>query len=189
MKPVSILAPAAVAALVMVGPALAQSSASRTGMTDVVVTGGPPPKVVKSFPADGDEVAAGVLILKIQFDQPMTPQGWSYDHSADGAFPSCLERPRLLADQRTFVLLCTVAPHQAYAIAINAPPDFASAHGRSARTAHLHFSTSGLGVWDMHEALARAGLSDADEPIMAWRDSGAGVSRASAKSADPDDKP
>ena len=63
---------------------------------------------------------AGVMILKITFTQAMAADAWAYGHSVDGDFPDCLADPRLLGDQRTYVLLCTVAPHRGYAVQINA---------------------------------------------------------------------
>jgi hypothetical protein len=150
----------------------------------VTVVGGPAPKVVATFPANGASVAAGVLVLKVTFDQPMAPDSWSYGPLGDGAFPRCLAQPRLLADQRTFALLCTVAQLETYAIEVNATPVFANASGRSARATQLHFSTTEAITRDMHAALAQAGLTEADEPLMSWRDEGAGVSRSPAP---PDD--
>ena len=146
---------------------------------EVMVVGGPKPKMVASYPADGGEAPGGVLVIKIVFDQPMTPEGWSFSRAEGAAFPNCLERPRLLADQRTFVLLCTVAGHTRYAIDINAPAEFASVGGRSAKAARLSFSTGDNGPVNVHDALVKAGLTDADEPIMRWRDTGAGISQSS----------
>jgi len=153
--------------------------AKPTPVSEFVVTGGPAPKVSASYPADGAEVPAGVLVLKIVFDQPMTPGGWSYGRSGTVDFPGCLAKPRLLADQRTFVLLCTVAPHKTYALEINAVKDFASASGRPAAPTVLRFSTGDTDSRYLHDALQQAGLTDADDPIMGWRDTGGGVSASS----------
>lgn len=147
-------------------------------VSEFVVPGGPPPKLVASFPAEGAQVGAGVLVIKLVFDQPMTADGWSYGQSQGGDFPTCLEKPRLLADKRTFALLCSVAAHKTYAMAVNAAPAFAGANGRLAQPSLLSFSTSDTQVLDMHQALDQAGLTDADEPIMTWKDPGAGVSRS-----------
>lgn len=170
----------AIAILLPSSAAPAQPPALPPDTAQVDVVGGPAPKVVASFPADGGVVPAGVLMLKITFDQPMQPDAWSYGRSDQGAFPDCLAQPRLLADGRSFVLMCQVAPHKDYAIAINAPADFASSKGRSARSSLLRFSTADAGVFNTHDALAQAGLTDADEPIMRWRDGGAGVSQSPA---------
>jgi hypothetical protein len=115
----------------------------------------------------------------------MTPDSWSYGQTPDAAFPNCLQRPRLLGDQRTFVLLCAVGPNRTYAIQINAPKDFANASGRTANPTLLHFSTTDVGPRDLHQALREAGLTEADDPIMTWKDPGVGVSQ-SARPADTD---
>ncbi len=118
------------------------------------------------------------MIIKLVFDQAMTDDGWSYGHAEGGDFPDCLAQPRLLADKRTFVLLCTVAEGRTYAIAVNAQPAFASANRRHATPAILRFSTTQSVTYAMHDALEQAGLRDADEPIMRWHDDGGGVSRS-----------
>jgi hypothetical protein len=160
----------------LVPPAASAPPATRVKGVDVV--GGPSPKVVGSFPADGAQAPAGVLVLKLVFDGAMAPDAWSYGPAESRAFPSCLERPRLLADKRTAVLLCTVVAHTDYAVQINPSPGFASADGRSAKPSVLHFSTGDVGVRSLHDALSQADLSDADDPIMRWQDAGAGVSQS-----------
>ena len=96
---------------------------------DVVVIATPPvdPKVVSTFPADGGQSQGGVVVMKITFDQAMVSEAWSFSQSPDGAFPHCLQKPRLLPDKKSFALLCSVAPNLAYAVQINASPDFVSA--------------------------------------------------------------
>jgi hypothetical protein len=180
LKDLSMALATAGALLLASSAGAAQTPALPPDAAQVEVVGGPAPKVVASFPADGGVVPAGVLMLKITFDQPMRPDAWSYGHADQGAFPDCLAQPRLLADSRSFVLMCDVAPHKDYAIVINAPADFASDKGRSARSTLLRFSTGDESVFTAHDALAQAGLSDADEPIMRWRDSGKGVSQSPA---------
>jgi hypothetical protein len=133
----------------------------------VVVLAPRDPKVTATFPADGAKIAAGTVVLKIVFDQPMTPQAWSYGRAAPGAFPDCLARPRLLNDRRTFVLLCSLAVKTAYALEINAAPDFVTTAGRVVKPFVLRFDTTDAITLGLHDALAEAGLSDADDPIMA----------------------
>jgi hypothetical protein len=158
----------------------APSPAAGSTVSEFVVPGGPPPKLVASFPAQGAQVGAGVLVIKLVFDQPMAADSWSYGRSEGGEFPSCLAKPRLLADKRTFALLCSVAAHKTYAIAVNPAPAFAGANGRLAKPDTLSFSTTDTQVLGLHDALEQAGLNDADEPIMTWKDDGAGVSRSPA---------
>jgi len=160
-----------------------------THVSGVDVPAGPGPKLVSSYPADGSEIPAGTLVLKLTFDQKMTPDGWSYARTDAGEFPHCLAHPRLLGDQHTFVLLCNVAPHRAYAIAINAPRDFRNEIGRSATPTTFRFSTGDTGVWDMHRALEQAGLTEVDDPVMTWHDDGAGVSQYPPPDADAKPNP
>ncbi len=147
---------------------------SPTHVTGVVIDGGPAPRLASSFPADGSTVPAGVLVLKVVFDQAMTADGWSYQKAADAAFPNCLGRPRLLNDQRTFVLLCTITPQTTYGIAINAATGFKNANGRSAQAAMVHFTAGEPGVFYLQDALTQAGLAASDGPIMRWPDPDAG---------------
>ena len=156
------------AMILRAAPALAADPP--TAVSGVIIGGGPPPKVKASFPADGSSVPAGVLVLKIVFDQAMTADGWSYQKAADAAFPNCLGRPRMLADQRTFVLLCTIAPNTAYGVQINAGSGFKNADGRSAVAEVVHFTSTDPGVFYMSDALSQAGLGAADGPVMRWPD-------------------
>ncbi len=160
---------------------LAPTVRATTEVQGLVVVPGPGPAVQSTYPGSGGSVPGGVLILKIVFDQAMAPQAWAYGRSDQGAFPDCLANPRLLNDQRTYVLLCSVEPNRAYAIEINPAPRFAGAHGRSAQPYTLKFSTSDADITrNLHDALAQAGLSDTDDPIMTWRDPGEGVSQSPA---------
>lgn len=161
----------------------AAQPAAPAAVSEFVVPGGPPPKLAASFPAQGAQVGAGVLVIKLTFDQPMTADGWSYGRAEGGEFPSCLAKPRLLADKRTFALLCSVAPHTSYALSVNAAPAFTGTNGRLAKPDTLSFSTTtDTQVRGLHDALEQAGLTEADEPIMTWKDDGAGVSRSAPPS-------
>ncbi len=158
----------------------AEPPASATTVSPLVIVGGPPPAVVSSYPTNGGSVPGGVLVLKLTFDRTMTADAWAYGKTDAAVFPSCLAHPRLLNDRRTFSLLCTVAPNETYAIAVNLAPRFASADGRLATPYVLKFTTGDVGVRDMHTALVQAGLTDTDDPIMTWQDDGKGVSQPPA---------
>jgi hypothetical protein len=169
------------AAVVLIGACCFAAPAARAQaakeVEGVVVVAGPGPAVRSTYPTSGGSVPAGAVILKIVFDQPMTPDAWAYAPSAEGDFPKCLENPRLLNDQRTFTLLCSLAPNRTYALAINAAPRFASAYGRLAKSFTLKFATTDADTPGVHDALLQAGLTDGDEPILTWRDPGRGVSQ------------
>lgn len=146
------------------------ADAPPTHVAGVTISGGPQPKIYLSYPAEGSTVPAGVLVLKVIFDQAMTPDAWSYAKTADAAFPDCLGKPRMLADQRTFVLLCTITANQAYALQINTGGAFKNADGRSAAPIVLHFTAGDPGVFYMEDALTNAGVASTDAPIMRWPD-------------------
>jgi hypothetical protein len=166
---------------VLVGPGPTSAAPSKPDELVIIATPSVDPKVVSTFPAEGGKAPGGVVVLKIVFDQPMVPEAWSFAQTAEGAFPHCLKTPRLLGDKRSFALLCSVAPNLAYAVQINAAPDFVSARGRSAKPFLLRFTTTDDTVYDMHAALKQAGLTDADEPIMTWNAQPGEVSSAPPK--------
>lgn len=127
-----------------------------------------PPKIASSFPAAGQVVAAGVLILHITFDQKMDERGFAFAAASGGAMPKCLSTPRLLNDEKTFVLLCTTVPSSSYSLAFNAAPrgGFANIGGTRAAPAALAFSTSGeMGPRNLDDALKVANLTAQDVPI------------------------
>ena len=119
----------ALAALMLVaasnGVAPAGRSQPTTQVQGLVVVPGPGPAVLSSYPASEASVPGGVIILKIVFNQPMQADAWAYGPSAGADFPKCLADPRLLGDQRTFVLLCTVSANSTFAVEINPAARFA----------------------------------------------------------------
>jgi hypothetical protein len=127
------------------------------------------PKLVKSYPAAGQAMSAGVLVMTITFDQPMLDTGFSFGPADGGEPPHCLKTPRLLDDKKTFVLLCTTDPAKTYALTFNAAPQggFENVAEHRAEPATLSFKTTdGDGPKDVHEAMKAAGLRDTiDMPI------------------------
>jgi hypothetical protein len=127
-----------------------------------------PPVVVSTFPATGATVRSGVTVLKVTFDQAMDAAAWDYAKGADGVLPSCLAKPRLLGDHRTFVLLCTTAPGARYAIRLNGDGarGFTGLGGRPASPYDLSFSTEPSdAVYSLPEALKVAGLKEDQNPV------------------------
>ncbi len=151
-------------------PALAQTSSSPTGLSTVVVAAPAktPPKIVSTFPAAGKKVTPGALILKVTFDQVMTPDGWDYAKGTD-AYPQCLARPRLLADEKTFVLLCTAPPNSSFSVAFNATRSggFENLAGQRATGGTVDFSTDdGRALSTIADAMTAAGLKADEGPVM-----------------------
>ena len=152
--------------------ALAQTaSAPPTKLSGVTVTAPSPtlPKVVSTFPADGKSVASGALILTVTFDQKMNPDGWDYGKGAD-AYPSCLARPRLLADEKTFVLLCTAPSNARFSVTLNSAAagqgGFENLAGQKATPATFNFTTEDKALVTIPEAMTAAGLKPDQGPVM-----------------------
>ena len=80
----------------------------------------PPPNLVSTYPAQDETVPPGVLILKATFDQQMSPTAWNYAPTPGAEPMDCVKTPRLLDDQKTFVLLCRVLANRAYGVTFNA---------------------------------------------------------------------
>jgi hypothetical protein len=137
-------------------------------VSGVAVVSTDPPKVTAAWPAAGAAVAPGVLVLKIVFDQPMTADQWSYAKGAAGEYPNCLPTPRLLADRKTFVLLCSTLAGKSYGVQINATDarGFVNVGDRRAPVFDLGFTTSNAEpVRTVKAAMKLAGLGDLDMPV------------------------
>jgi hypothetical protein len=127
-----------------------------------------PPKVVSSYPAQGQTIGPGVLIVKVAFDQKMNPKAWNYGTAPSAERPECIKTPRLLNDQKTFVLLCRVLSDRTYGLALNAERvgGFANQADNPAEAYSLIFQVvRGEPVTSMARALKAAGLKDDEEPI------------------------
>lgn len=127
-----------------------------------------PPKVTASYPAAGQALPAGVLILTVTFDQRMLETGFDIGSAAGGETPQCLKTPRLLEDGKTFVLLCTVEPRKTYSVAFNAKPQggFANVAEHRAEPSTLTFTTTdGEGPRSIGEAMKAQKLRPVDMPI------------------------
>lgn len=164
------LAPASVLAAPPENPAAPKPAAPAPTVSSVTVyPATEAPKIAKSYPTAGQALSAGVLVMSITFDQPMSPAGFDFGPAAGGEQPHCLKTPRLLDDKRTFVLLCTTEPAKTYALTFNAKPQggFANVAEHRAEPSTLSFKTTdGEGPRDVHEAMKAAGLRTIDMPIL-----------------------
>lgn len=152
-----------------------------------VVVDAPPrdPKVVASFPTEGASVPAGIVVLKLVFDQPMTAEAWSSHAVADATLPDCLARARMLADRRTLVRLCSLPAGRTYGFEGSGAPAYLTETGRAAPPFVLHFTTNKENTVELNEALHQAGLTEADDPIMDWNASKPPVAAATPPVAKP----
>lgn len=162
---------AAVMFCALAGAAAAQPKAEPHEVSPLTVyPAGQRPKVVATFPAAGQALPGGVLILTVTFDQQMSPDG--FDLAAEpGAEPlPCLKVPRLLDDGKTFAWLCTTGFGKTYALSLNAAATggFANMAGQRAEASALAFSTttSTDGPRNVAEAVKQAKLKTFEIPIQ-----------------------
>ncbi|HEX2802112.1 MAG TPA: Ig-like domain-containing protein [Phenylobacterium sp.] len=134
-----------------------------------------PPKVTATWPAAGQTVASGVIVLSVRFNEPMLASRFDIAPAPGSPALNCLKTPRLLNDGQTFVLLCTAAPKTTYALAFNAQPvadgqadaGFANIGERRAESATLSFTTNDAdGARNVAQAMKAAGLGELDSPIQ-----------------------
>jgi hypothetical protein len=125
------------------------------------------PKLATSFPAQGEAVAPGAIVLRLTFDQKMLPNAYDVvPTAADGL--DCVKRPRLLNDDRTFVLLCTARAGRTYSVSLNSGPSggFANEAEHRAEPVVLSFSTTrDEPIRNLAEAMKVAKLTGLDVPV------------------------
>jgi hypothetical protein len=172
MKPDHVGAMKRVAPFLLLGllasPALAQAPTGSATVAGVEVTATPPPAVVATYPAKDATVAPGVLVLTVTFDQHMQADSWSYAPLNGADDPKCLVTPRLLNDDKTFVLLCQVDGNKSYGVGLNEAPGkaFTDRGGRKPAPVELRFKTSAAEpLRSIKTAMTAAGLKDLDVPI------------------------
>lgn len=128
-----------------------------------------PPNLVSTYPAQDQTVAPGVLILKAAFDQQMAPAAWNYAPAPDAEPMDCVKTPRLLNDQKTFVLLCRVLANRTYGVTFNAERTggFANLGENPAHTAVLTFKVdSAAPVTTVRRAMEAAKLQADQMPVQ-----------------------
>jgi hypothetical protein len=164
------LAPAAVLlAMLAAGSAFAQTPLPGKEVSPLVISPpANPPRITSTWPAAGDAVAPGLMVLTLTFDQRMLDTGFDVAAAPGAAALDCLKTPRLLNGGKTFGLLCKTLPGKTYAVAVNGAgkAGFASIGGKRAEAATLNFTTtSGDPVRFMDDALKAAHLGDQDVPV------------------------
>jgi hypothetical protein len=83
----------------------------------------PPPKIVSTFPAPGDVVRPGLLVVRLTFDRPMSCDGFLFsDPTYDVACPRVLQDMLLSLDRRTIRTICHVPPVTAFSLWVNGNP-------------------------------------------------------------------
>jgi hypothetical protein len=140
----------------------------------VVISGGPAPKLISSFPADGATVAGGVIAVTLKFDRPIAekPNLRALGPKPGESTPQCLAQARELDEGKTLVILCSTRPGKAYEIALGPGSGLMGAGDKSIQSADLHFATNETIIDNIPDALEAAGLPVDADPVMGWREVG-----------------
>jgi len=164
-------APLCAAAAHAQAPGAAPTTAT---VAPLVISAGPAPKLLSSFPADGATVAAGVITVTLKFDQLLAKKSslLNLSPSLGASAPSCLAEPRELDDGKTLVMLCATRPGRTYALTLGPGSGLMGADEKSIQAADLHFSTNDTIIDNIPDALEAAGLPLDADPVMGWREVG-----------------
>lgn len=129
--------------------------------------GVPPPKLVSTYPAKGQVVRPGLLVVRLSFDLPMACKGslgarlLNPDPCGQGGVQSW----RVSYDRKNLRILCTVKPGKRYSLWVNrnTAEDFQGLGGLRPEAAELSFSVSEEApVATVAEAVALASTQGAD---------------------------
>jgi hypothetical protein len=104
----------------------------------------PAPRIVSTFPTEGQVVRPGLLIVRITFDRPMTCGGFLQD-LAGFANPCPPQTQTFIQsfDHKTIRTLCVTHAGQAYGVVLGDRSEaFVSLDGQKAGLLPLRFSTS-----------------------------------------------
>jgi len=103
-----------------------------------------PPVVVKCSPEAGsDNVAPGVVEIRVTFSKPMTDQSWSWSSAWKDSVPKPEGKPRYSADRKTCILKVKLEPNTTYGYWLNSEKfhGFKDEKGHSAVPYLLVFKT------------------------------------------------
>jgi hypothetical protein len=118
------------------------------------------PKVVSSFPAKGEVVRPGLLVVRVTFDQPMTCDGFFLrDPRRQSPCPQDSQEMLLSYDRRTVRTVCVVQPAVEYGLSLSEDPNaksFVGLSGLPSMPYRVDFVTSeGPAVTTVCDALAQ----------------------------------
>jgi hypothetical protein len=116
--------------------------------------------VVSSYPAKGEVVRPGLLIVRVTFDQPMTCDGFFLrDPPRLSPCPQDSQEMLLSYDRRTVRTVCVVQPAAEYGLSLSEDPNaksFVGLSGLPSMPYRVDFATSeGPTVTTVCDALAQ----------------------------------
>lgn len=118
----------------------------------------PPPKLVNTYPAKGEKVRPGLLVVRLTFDAPMACRGalWAGEPDVCGGDGSQVWV--LSYDRLNLRVLCRVEPYKHYFFYLNrlSPQDFQGLSGLKPAPNALSFGTTGqTPIETVQEAVAQ----------------------------------
>lgn len=129
--------------------------------------GVPAPKLVSTYPASGQVVRPGLMVLTLNFDLPMACAGSLGLLGADPCSARAVEKWVVSFDRKTLRVLCWVKPGMRYIVWVNRndPEDFQGLSGHKPEPSELSFSVSNEApVSTTEEAVALAGGGGRGKP-------------------------
>jgi hypothetical protein len=103
-----------------------------------------PPVVVKAVPDSGSQdVAAGIVEIKVTFSKEMADNSWSWSSAWKDSTPEIIGKPRYEADHKTCVIKVKLEPGKTYGYWINSQKftNFRDKQGHAAVPYLLVFKT------------------------------------------------
>lgn len=103
------------------------------------------PKLVSSYPAEGETVQPGYAVLRLTFDAPMACRGSLPQNLLAACYPDDKEIWHESTDKRSLLILCNFKPNARYKVSINVriPEHFTGVNGQEPAGGMLSFATSG----------------------------------------------
>ncbi len=102
------------------------------------------PVVVKTVPQAGsDDVAPGVVEIKVTFSKEMADESWTWSNAWKESTPESIGKPRYEADRKTCILKVKLEPNKTYGYWLNSQKfsGFRDTGGRAAVPYLLAFKT------------------------------------------------
>jgi hypothetical protein len=103
------------------------------------------PTVVGTYPAEGQMVRPGIVVMRVTFDRPVAcAGGFSNNPPLSNPCPDRVQHMVLSYDRRTVRTVCIVDPDKIYAVRLNRDPGdaFRTVDGATGEPFDLKFSTS-----------------------------------------------
>lgn len=143
----------------------------------------PAPKLVSTYPANGQTVRPGYAVLRITFDLPMACRGSLPQSLLTACFADGIEIWHESFDRKSLMIVCDLKPGAHYELGINhrIPEHFQGLSGREPDAGGFSFDTS-----DEAPVRTAEGLAERDPQLAAMLVASASDPRYSAAGSEPE---